>query len=117
MIFKFIIKLLLKLLFFGRAAFELSTKEFRDKASSFNTKLDEAEKEGNETFQALYQRMNRFEESLSGSMESLQKKVRGNGADPVPDVNELRAELAELRADMRELKRRFPVSAPDDNGN
>jgi predicted nucleic acid-binding Zn-ribbon protein len=118
MILKWVIKLLLKLLFFGRAAYELSSQTYSARSEAIRDRLNQAEHEGEEAFSTAVRRFSKLEEELNGRVETLQKKILGNGngtcataTEPATgEVNALRAELAELRVELRDLKRRLPPS-------
>lgn len=116
MILKMILKFFLKLLFFGRTAYELSSTEFKSKAGLIKDKMSQAERDGEEAYTTVYKKFSRMEEDLNGKMENIQKKILGNGSfENTSEVNDLRADLAELRAEMREMKRRLSVRS--ENGD
>ncbi|MBY0403612.1 MAG: hypothetical protein K2X66_06905 [Cyanobacteria bacterium] len=139
MLLKLLIKLFLKLVFFGKAAYSLSVQEYKGKSGLIYEKLSQAEKDGNEAFESVSRKFSnlesQFEEHLNGkangkspetnsngSYSSSNRKPasnsNGNGNDYTQEklwgINDMRSELAELRADIRELKRRVAPPSPHD---
>lgn len=114
MLLKLLIKLFLKLVFFGRTAYELSTQEFQSKANVVKERLNQAERQSEEAYHTVKSRFDSIENDLTDRVDTFQKKVMGVCAEGNVEVNDLRAELAELRAELRDLRRQ---SAHARNGN
>lgn len=141
MFLKWIFKLLIKLLFVGKAAVEVAVKDYKKVRPDLDDAFERAESEGQQAVDHLKRSWSRMEADLLEKADSLQKKVMhaaeeangngkgtyktnkpnhrgepgpayntsGNGGDTVSsqasEVNRLQAELAELRVELRALRR------------
>lgn len=117
---KWIFKFLVKILFVGRAAVELAAKEYRGQRDAVDDRFHRAEEQGEEALDMLKKKWHKMEDELTEKAEAFQSRVMSNGAttsgsgkaspktsshEQGSEMNRLKAELAELRVELRELRR------------
>lgn len=110
---------LVKVVFLGKAAFEVGRERVEDVLDAFTAKAGEYKSSGTERLQASKDRMQEVAKELSQQVwqrsDVLESQVRERLRRQVADfslgalgdsteINELRAEIATLRAEIAELK-------------
>jgi hypothetical protein len=100
LLLKWVIKLILK------ASQTLSKEE---NANALRQLMNDAEQEGREKMSTMRQSLEDVEGEISSRVDAFQRKLMGICRNNSSDINDLRAEVAELRAELRALHEQPPT--------